>query len=94
MDPNGDTPLDVLFLLSQPGQEAGNALVKVLTGTVSPQHKTVDTWASNYYSLSGVLDFRRQPTAFPGGAGCQKAYVGYRYFDSFAQDATKSRLMR
>ena len=51
-------PLDALLLMSQPGQEAGHALVDVLTGAVTPSGKTVDTWASSYdyYAASSNND--------------------------------------
>lgn len=35
-DTNGGRPLDSLLLMSQAGQESGNALAKVLDGTVGP----------------------------------------------------------
>jgi beta-glucosidase len=76
-------PLDGMLLMSQPGQEAGRALVDVLNGAVTPSGKTVDTWASSYdyYPASDTFSFndgKFTPEIYSEGI-----YVGYRYFDSF-----------
>jgi beta-glucosidase-like glycosyl hydrolase len=82
-DPDGGQALDSLFLMSQAGQESGNALVEVLNGTVSPSGKLTDTWASayDYYPASATFannDGSSSPENYTEGI-----YVGYRYFDSF-----------
>ncbi len=82
-DPTGKYPVDALFLMSQAGQESGNALVDVLRGKVTPSGKLTDTWASayKYYPASATLG------ANDGDALHEQysegIYVGYRYFDSF-----------
>ena len=82
-DPDGGQALDALFLMSQAGQESGNALVEVLNGSVSPSGKLTDTWASayDYYPASATFannDGSNSPENYTEGI-----YVGYRYFDSF-----------
>lgn len=82
-DPDGGQAIDSLFLMSQAGQESGNALVEVLNGTVTPSGKLTDTWASayDYYPASATFannDGSSSPENYTEGI-----YVGYRYFDSF-----------
>ena len=82
-DPAGGPALDSLLLMSQPGQEAGNALVEVLNGTVNPSGHLTDTWAAkySYYPASATFGANDGNTdTEPYGEGI---YVGYRYFDSF-----------
>src|SRR4051794_5618633 len=82
-DPFGGTAVDSLLLMSQAGQESGNALVDVLNGTVDPSGRLTDTWASkySYYPASstfGANDGNTDTEPYREGI-----YVGYRYFDSF-----------
>ena len=82
-DPAGGQALDSMLLMSQPGQEAGNALTEVLNGTVNPSGHLTDTWASkySYYPASATFGANDgNTTTEPYGEGI---YVGYRYFDSF-----------
>src|SRR6478609_3418966 len=82
-DPSGGTAVDSLLLMSQPGQEAGNALVEVLDGTVDPSGHLTDTWAAkySYYPASATFGANDgNTTTEPYSEGI---YVGYRYFDSF-----------
>lgn len=82
-DPSGSTAIDSLLVMSQPGQEAGNALAEVLNGTVNPSGHLTDTWASAYsdYPASATFGANDGNTATePYGEG---VYIGYRYFDSF-----------
>ncbi|MDR3201693.1 MAG: glycoside hydrolase family 3 C-terminal domain-containing protein, partial [Bifidobacteriaceae bacterium] len=85
-DPAGGQALDSLVLMSQLGQEGGNAFADVLTGAVAPSGKLTDTWASAYtcYPASSTI-------ANNDGDSLQEdytegIYVGYRYFDSFARN--------
>lgn len=55
--PDGDTPIDGLLLMSQAGQESGNALADVLSGDVAPSGKLVDTWASEYSLYPAAATF-------------------------------------
>lgn len=82
-DPAGGVALDSMLLMSQAGQESGNALVDVLNGTAVPSGKLTDTWAAAYadYPASGTFGNNDGSTTTEQyGEG---VYVGYRYFDSF-----------
>ncbi len=76
--------LDSLFLMSQGGLEGGNALVKVLNGTVNPSGKLTDTWAINYkdYPSSYQFSYLDDSITFEEFYR-DDIYVGYRYFDTF-----------
>ena len=82
-DPKGGQGLDALLLMSQPGQEAGNALVDVLTGAVTPSGKTVDTWASSYDYYPASSTFSNNDGKFTPEEYCRRRLRRYRYFDSF-----------
>ena len=90
--------LDALLLMSQAGQEGGNALVKVLNGTANPSGKLTDTWAveytdyasSPYFALHNGVD-ENGNLVTTGGDNKEEYYtddifVGYRYFDTFGID--------
>ena len=85
LDPAGGKPLDAMLLMSQAGQESGNALAQVLDGDVNPSGKLTDTWASNYsyYPASGTFGNNDGNTTQENYN--EGIYVGYRYFDSFAK---------
>ncbi len=82
-DPDGGQGLDAMVLMSQPGQEAGHALVDVLTGAVTPSGKTADTWASSYDYYPAAPTFSDADGLFTPEVYAEGVYVGYRYFDSF-----------
>lgn len=82
-DPRGGPALDAMLLMSQPGQEAGHALVDVVTGAVNPSGKTVDTWASSYDYYPAARTFSNNDGQFTPEVYNEGVYVGYRYFDSF-----------
>jgi hypothetical protein len=84
-DPDGGQALDAMLLMSQPGQEAGHALVDVLTGAVTPSGKTVDTWTSSYDYYPAAPTFSNNDGKFTPEVYTEGVYVGYRYFDSFYQ---------
>ncbi|MCV2394845.1 glycoside hydrolase family 3 C-terminal domain-containing protein [Actinotalea sp. M2MS4P-6] len=84
-DPDGGQALDALFLMSQAGQEAGNALVEVLNGTVNPSGKLVDTWAASYDLYPASATFANADGDVANEVYSEGIYVGYRYFDSFAK---------
>src|SRR5450830_1388073 len=84
-DPNGGKALDALFLMIQPGQEAGNALVEVLNGTVNPSGKLTDTWAASYDLYPASATFANADGNVVTEEYSEGIYVGYRYFDSFAK---------
>ena len=84
-DPDGGKPLDAMLLMSQAGEESGNALAEVLDGDVDPSGKLTDTWASqySYYPASGTFGANDGNTTQENYN--EGVYVGYRYFDSFAK---------
>lgn len=84
-DPDGDRPVDALVLMSQLGQESGNALAEVLSGDVSPSGKLVDTWASKYSLYPASQTFANNDGNSLSEQYKEGIYVGYRYFDSFAK---------
>ncbi len=59
-DPAGGQAVDSLLLMSQAGQESGNALAEVLDGDVDPSGKLTDTWASQVQLLSRLGNLREQ----------------------------------
>ncbi|CAN5361396.1 hypothetical protein BH09ACT1_BH09ACT1_02700 [soil metagenome] len=78
-----DGGLDALLLMSQAGQQSGNAVVSVLNGSVTPSGRLTDTWASkySYYPASATFAGNDGNTAVERYS--EGLYVGYRYFDSF-----------
>lgn len=83
VDPDGNLALDSLLLMSQAGQESGNALVEVLNGDVNPSGKLTDTWASAYDYYPAAETFGSADADTHNERYTEGVYVGYRYFDSF-----------
>ena len=82
MEEYGDK-IDALLYAWQGGMESGNALADVLSGKVNPSGKLSSTIARKYedYPSSahfGVKEFNNY---------VEDIFVGYRYFETFAQDA-------
>ena len=82
-DPAGDWPVDSLLLMSQAGEESGNAVTEVLDGTVDPSGKLTDTWASKYSYYPASATFGNNDGNTTTEQYSEGIYVGYRYFDSF-----------
>jgi beta-glucosidase len=82
-DPAGGTALDSLLLMSQAGQESGNAVTDVLDGAVNPSGKLTDTWASKYSYYPASATFGNNDGNTATESYNEGIYVGYRYFDSF-----------
>ncbi|WP_413755614.1 glycoside hydrolase family 3 N-terminal domain-containing protein [Streptomyces sp. MMBL 11-3] len=82
-DSSGGLALDAMLLMSQAGQESGNALVNVLNGTVTPSGKLTDTWASAYSHYPASATFANNDGNSTTEEYGEGVYVGYRYFDSF-----------
>jgi hypothetical protein len=82
-DPQGGVALDSLLLMSQAGEESGNALVEVLNGTVNPSGRLTDTWASQYAYYPASATFAGNDGDTATEQYREGIYVGYRYFDSF-----------
>ncbi|HEY8718347.1 glycoside hydrolase family 3 protein [Pengzhenrongella sp.] len=81
-DPAGHDALDSLLLMSQAGQESGNALTEILNGTVTPSGKLTDTWASSYAQYPAAATFASNDGDPLHEQYSEGIYVGYRYFDS------------
>ncbi|MBO1330461.1 glycoside hydrolase family 3 protein [Streptomyces sp. VRA16 Mangrove soil] len=82
-DSSGGLALDSMLLMSQAGQESGNALVNVLNGTVTPSGKLTDTWAASYSAYPASATFANNDGNSTTEEYSEGIYVGYRYFDSF-----------
>lgn len=82
-DPKGSDAIDSLVLMSQPGQEAGHAVVKVLNGTVNPSAKLTSTWAAAYEYYPTSETFSANDGNVDTEVYSEGIYIGYRYFDSF-----------
>ena len=94
--------VDAIILPWQGGQEAGNALVDVLTGKVNPSGKLPSTFPIIYADVPsaaqnnfpGIEDSNGEPLMMAGinwGKPAEVFYdegifVGYRYFDTFDID--------
>ena len=82
-DPARHTAIDSLLLMSQAGEESGNALAEVLNGKVDPSGHLTDTWASKYSYYPASTTFGGNDNNTATEAYGEGVYVGYRYFDSF-----------
>lgn len=76
--------VDGILWCGYPGQEAGTALVSVLTGAVNPSAKLTMTWPSSY-AMTPAADW------FPGNSNdtmyYEDIYVGYRWYTTFGAPA-------
>ncbi len=73
-------PASVLYVW-QGGQEGSNAVLDVLTGRVNPCGKLTDTICQDITDCP-ASDFGREDQS----VYTEDIYVGYRYFETFAQD--------
>ena len=71
-----------VLLVSQLGQESGNAVADVLTGKVNPSGKLSDTIAKSYYDYPSSHHFGGQEF----NNYTEDIFVGYRYFSSFCPE--------
>ncbi|MEV8036882.1 glycoside hydrolase family 3 N-terminal domain-containing protein [Streptomyces sp. NPDC086182] len=89
-DSSGGRALDSMLLMSQAGQESGNALADVLNGTATPSGKLTDTWASSYSAYPASGTFANNDGDSATEEYSEGIYVGYRYFDSFYRSINRS----
>lgn len=71
-----------LLYVWQGGQEGGNGVVDVLTGSVNPCGKLTDTIAYNIEDYPSTENFGHEERNYYK----EDIYVGYRYFETFAKD--------
>ncbi|HEX3026211.1 MAG TPA: glycoside hydrolase family 3 C-terminal domain-containing protein, partial [Clostridia bacterium] len=75
--------IGAVLLMSQAGQEGGNALLDVLTGKVTPSGKLTSTWAKTYSDYPASATFAYNDNDVSKEKYEEGIYVGYRYFDTF-----------
>lgn len=75
---------DAVLLAWQPGQEAGNSIVDILSGKVNPSGRLATTFPLNYSDVPSAKNFPGFPESNPVNVTYQEGiYVGYRYYDTF-----------
>lgn len=76
--------VDAVLLAWLPGEEAGNSVVDILSGKVTPSGKLTMTVPVRYEDVSSSDNFQGIPVEKPMNVEYREGiYVGYRYFDSF-----------
>lgn len=78
--------LDAMLLMSQAGQQGGDALVQILNGEYTPSGKLTDSWAINYEDYPTSEHFASNDGDALHEVYTEDIYVGYRYFDTFGLD--------
>lgn len=75
---------DAILMAWQTGQEAGDALVDILSGSTNPSGKIAVTFPINYKDVPSSDSFPGEPKKKPLNAYYNEGiYVGYRYYDTF-----------
>ena len=79
-----DNPsVSAIILMSQLGQESGDALADVISGKVTPSGHLTTTWTREYKDYPSADTFAGQNGNVDDEYYNEDIYVGYRYFDSF-----------
>ena len=74
--------IKAVMYIWQGGQEGGNAVADLLSGTVTPSGKLADTIARDISLYPGIKNFGN-----PDFNLCEEdIYVGYRYFETFKKE--------
>ncbi len=72
--------VDAILWIGYPGQGAGTAVARVLTGRVNPSGKTTITWPTSSNATPAALYF---PGSSVEVTYYEDIYVGYRYYETF-----------
>jgi beta-glucosidase len=76
--------VDGILLAWQPGQEGGNSVVDVLSGTVNPSGKLTMTLPVDYNNHPSAANWLGTPVGNPKNVNYEEGiYIGYRYFNTF-----------
>jgi beta-glucosidase len=81
-----DLDIDAVLFMGNGGQRGGEALVKVLNGTVTPSGKLTDTWALEYSDYPTSEGFANNDRNTNTEWYTEGIYMGYRYFDTFGKE--------
>lgn len=76
---------DAILVAWLAGQEGGNAVADILTGTVTPSGKLPMTWPVSYEDIPSASNFPLEGYKENIDSTCYKEglFVGYRYYDTF-----------
>ncbi|MCO4206194.1 beta-glucosidase family protein [Aeromonas taiwanensis] len=81
--------VDGILLAYMAGQETGNAVADVLSGTVNPSGKLAQSFPQSYASVPSATTFPGEDTDGDGALDDlyynEGIYVGYRYYSTFEQ---------
>jgi beta-glucosidase len=80
--------VDSIVLMSQLGNLGGDVLVDMMTGVTTPSGHLTDTWALEYMDYPSSAEFGLNNGNVHEDYYKDGIYVGYRYFDTFAQNVT------
>jgi len=72
-----------ILYITQPGQEGGHAVARILLGEVSPSGKMSATWPLKYDDIPFSNEYSNLNGNLTADYCTQGIYVGYRYFDTF-----------
>ncbi len=75
--------IGAILYICQLGTEGGNAVADVLSGTVTPSGKLVDTWANSYSDIPFSSEYSYLNGDLENEFYKEGIFVGYRYFDTF-----------
>lgn len=84
--------VDGILLAYMPGQEAGDAIADLLSGTANPSGKLAQTFPASYDDVPSASSFTGIDSDTDGTVDTnyynEGIYVGYRYYDTFNQDVS------
>lgn len=75
--------IKAIVFIAQAGQEGGNAVADILSGSVTPSGKLTATWARRYEDYPNAKSFSYLSGDVSKEYYTEGIYVGYRYFDTF-----------